>query len=404
MRLAIIIIGFLLSSCQKKSELVQQFLDLDGFLIVEETISIGEDIKIIAGIDDVEMDGEACILFTSSLIDKIYCIELVSSRGEFIIPKELNVQSGIVSLDLFVGGECIARHISYISAGTPNNVMEGFIGAKTLITDDEDPAMLVVIPIDTFNNFCEDSTQVIINSIDTRKAERTFTKSTIQGLTYQLYDGLKTTAKTSIGATSSGAFMMEKELKHVPGEPVFFNLRTSNVYPYADGRQTFDVFSSTIRDLHGNIVADGTIIDYVVNDGTGISKYRSITTNGISNLLLRNPNEEVDLVVYAEVDGVRKSRDIQVSFKPYILNYTVKYNSKNKKISIGPISGSLGQIIPDGTEVLITIKNKNLSKTSKRQTLEGRIIIELDKFSLDSGEYEVEVDISSNKKSLQVSI
>lgn len=391
-------------SCQSDSKAIIAPLDVDGYLQVKEEIKIGEDIRIVANIDDVVEDVDACVLFTSSLLDKIYCGTLDDGSGEFVISKEVNIQSGIITIDLLVQGKNISRFSTYVKAEDPVDIMEGFIGAKTLITDDEHPAMLVVIPIDRFNNFCEDSTEVIINSVNTKNQSRAYGKSTEQGLTYQLYDGLKTTAKTSIGATSFGAFLMEKEVKHVPGEPIDFILNTTNVYPFADGRQTFDVYTSTINDQFGNIVADGTVVDYIVSDKTGLSKFHSITTNGISNLLLRNPNEEIQLSIYAEVDGIRKSRAIQVYFKPYILNYATEYNPKSRVIKIGPISGSLGQIIPDGTVVTISIANENYSTIIDKQTLEGHVLVELDDYSLNVGVYNVVVNVSSNEKSIQVSI
>lgn len=133
--------------------------------------------------------------------------------------------------------------------------------------------------------------------------------------------------------------------------------------------------TDVIKDRFGNVVADGTLVNFMVVDQNGGRLYTAASTlAGVATGKLLHPTEASEWLVTAYITGGEsKSNDLPLSFVTAVRDFEVRFSGGNRKIEVGPpLQGFMDQLVPDGllidlklydsTGVLLDTKTTNSSK------------------------------------------
>lgn len=187
----------------------------------------------------------------------------------------------------------------------------------------------------------------------------------------------------------------------MPDNASDFTIDYTRNHKYADGNQIITFTSSTIKDNHGNIVSDGTLVLFSVKNSNGIQLQTNGTTiNGVAKAKLLHPTKKESWVVTAYVTGAAKSNNLPVDFDAAIVDYTITLSKDNRTITIGPIESFMQQLVPDGLAVKATIydANKIALNTKETTTLKGFATFNLDSDFYKSNDYNITIEAAGIKK------
>ena len=115
-----------------------------------------------------------------------------------------------------------------------------------------------------------------------------------------------------------------------------------------------------------------------------------------------HPNEQDIWIVKGFIEGVAESNNIEVNFLPAVKSFDVKFENKNRLITIGPIQSFMNQNIPDGFKVTLTIiKNNTILKTMEKPSRKGYVTFTIDKNLYESGSYDFEIKSAGILKKIE---
>ncbi|MFH2098924.1 MAG: invasin domain 3-containing protein, partial [Pseudomonadota bacterium] len=201
---------------------------------------------------------------------------------------------------------------------------------------------------------------------------RTLTATTINGeatvsLWSSIYVGTAAVTATAGGRTASTT------VDFIPGEPAELQLRANPASLPSDGKSTSSI-TVTVRDLNGNPVADGEIINFRVTLGS-LSSLTSATTGGIASVTYTSPaTGESDTITATATNGVAADPVNIVLIGPAIAGVilsadpdSLPANGTAQAQITATVSLEGGGPAPDGTEVKFSIANSgggNIEPTS----------------------------------------
>jgi len=329
--------------------------------LVDSVTFAGENISIFAISDQHTFTDSLHLIWSDAYGDIPYIEE--TRRGDtvyFAIAEQTFQRSGTVILSLCQKGQILDQKSLKILPLSPIGIIETYAGEKTMFVKSDQTAMVVAIPKDTFGNPSMAGTQVqyalrypgapvsILNDVINKIVSAQFIGTGPQ------------TGKILIGVSSGEANSIEETIGLTPTWPSKFNIQAEAWFPFADSRQNIIVRTDFIRDGWGNVVTDGTLIHFVVEeDGIQVAKYRGYSSSGAAQIQIENPDHAADWKIYALSEGGIRSNTINLHFDVYIQDLPFYYDSKQKGIVVGPVSGTLGQMVTDDLEVQVILEHSD---------------------------------------------
>jgi len=314
------------------------------------------------------------------------------------IPQTLSRKSGLVNWKLLYNDHSISGEFNIIPK-TNINSLETYIGPPSIIAGGKDFTMLVVIPTDTYDNPVKDSTAVAIKHqfLANETTEQVFTTNLIA------YKNMYSEEKTGrILMTSECLGLNSKEhdvnvLAHVPKN---FKVSYNRNHSYADGNQITTFSTSILKDKYGNIVSDGTYVEFFITNKSGdILKSSGTTKKGIATAKMIHPDEAEKWTIKAFVNGLAESNTITLEYKSVISDFNIALSNDNRAITIGPLQSFMKQLIPDGLEVNLSVyKNNLLIKRFTKQSRNGFATFNLTEPFLNSDTYELKIETAGLHK------
>ncbi len=307
---------------------------------------------------------------------KYYTLDFKNSSKEmgFKIEEKITKKSGILQILLYEADDLIAHKTINIKALNGDKLIENYTGPKTIQLGSDQEAMVVVIPKDKFNNPVMEDNSVNFN-YKYPDAIGSETKKTDNLIALKTLGHGKTIGKILVGANAENAFSRETEIRVTSAWPENFVITLIEHYPFADGRQFYKISSEEIRDNFGNLVTNGTRIDYIVSNGKeSLAKYVSYTIGGRATVLIQNPIEETNVKIYAQC-GASMSNVIEIQFKKSVVDFDITWDNSKQELNLGPIYGLLNQFISDGSKVELELDQKLLKSS---ETINGRANFSLD--------------------------
>lgn len=314
----------------------------------------------------------------------------------FKIPDFISEKSGVVKWQLFFEDKEILNDYIKISPNSKNkSLLETYLGPESIIAGGKEYTMAISIPTDIYDNLLLDSTQVKTQIVfqETNSNNISFTKN---GITWVPIYSTEKTGKLFIGTNTQQSISKEMVVSVTPANPVSFRISEARAHPFADGNEVTYFTTSVIKDSFGNIVADGTLVNFEILSPKGhVLKTSGTTINGIALGKMLHPTRETSYTIKAFVDRIAESPSITVFYKSAIKEIPVKYVKEKKTVFIGPIKTFLNQIVPEGTQVKISLIP---DQTTILETERGMVSLELPEGILPIEGVSIFIDVLGNHK------
>jgi len=324
------------------------------------------EIKLITTINEFEVGKSITLQFSTNENKRpmLYCSNsygstLVTPSFEedilnFRIPQNISNKSGLVNWKLLTENNPL---IGSFKINPKKNVvkMETYLGPPNLVAGIKDYTMLVVIPTDEFDNPVKDSTVVNVKhqflSLETKEDVLTHNLFAYKNIYSKKENGRMIISSECLSTNSK-----EYTIDILPSNPINFSITSQRDHNYADGNQITTFSTSTILDDYGNIVSDGTFVEfYIVNKNNNILKLSGLTINGIASAKILNPDHEEQWQISAIINGIAQSNVITLKYMQAVKDYQVDFSKNNRIITVGHLKSFMNQTIPDGLLVTLSI-------------------------------------------------
>jgi len=267
--------------------------------------------------------------------------------------------------------------------------LETYFGPRSITAGVQDYSMLINVTTDRFDNVYPEGTEVLFKS----QFLNIISEYDIPSKDLISWKNIYTTKKSGrilVNTSFKGITSKELTTNVFPTLPEDFTIEAISNHLFADGNQILKLHSNVIRDQYNNIISDGTMVNFVIENSSGaILKTSASTINGIAKATILHPSEKESWKIKAYVTGAAKSNQINLNFKTAITDYTVAFSGGNRILSIGPLKSFMGQLAPDGilTQLEIYTKDQSYLETKKLGSIKGYGIFELPKEYYPSGSY-----------------
>ena len=354
---------FCVLSCQDKTQAVVLPNKATGYFDeIKKRYHAGEDINFSGSLEIAgETNAQAFLVLHHSLYSNSHLLKIESGNFKYTVPGKENLLAGEVLCRLLYQGKILSEESIFIYPLEAVDKMQNFNGPKSLFANDEDGSMNVSIPHDQYDNPLLPPSKVSYQASYNGEAEVGVQKDIDHLVAYQISKSKKRAGKYLIGSSVNDGNSQEQELIIGAVLPKDFSIALLNYYPFADSRQYIHLKTSVMKDVWGNIVADGTMIQFTIQEGRElVGVYQAFSIGGIANVYIENPSHAVQWNITASLHGQLKSNVISILFDRNVNDFPLKWDEVEKKLLIGPVVGVLGQLAPDGTEVKISNLKKDL--------------------------------------------
>ena len=287
----------------------------------------------------------------------------------FKVPKFMSDKSGILRWKYLNKKSSRSGEINILPQTTPK-LIETYFGPRSIQAGYDDFSMLVSIPTDSLDNPLADGTSVNISE---------FFQGSLWQQDFQMehmfaWKNINTrekAGKITVATSAEGVAGKEMISNVYPSLASDFSITTNSEHLYADGNQVTQLITSPITDDFGNIVSDGTSVEFVVETEKGLRlKTSANTINGVATAQLLHPEEAGSWSIQANVTGMAISNSLSIEFEPVLTE--IPHDISERSISVGPLKSFMNQLLPDGADVhfQIVLENDDIYK-EKVPTQEG---------------------------------
>ncbi len=403
--LILVSVGLLLLSFIRVSRSLPATMEFKGIVPVRsaQIITAGEPTIVHVGPVAVKNATPVTLIAEGSYGMRIYQAVFHQGEADFSLSGKETQQSGMVMLTALVG-EAQGKAHMLIEASAPVEPLTPLVGARAIIADADHWSMTVLVPFDVYGNPVMEGTklEVLIVHPDNRLETKLLVIRNLLAWT-RVFSGIEA-GRTSIVARIGQVHGFEGTLLEVAGWPVPFDVSADPQPLAADGNLVTTLSTAIIVDKFGNVMPDGTLITFVVQapDGT-TSTIPAYTIDGRAKALFQAPIEPGNYTVQATVLGVTSHKTVlQFTAGPSVNIFTVSVQQDAKNngylLQAGPMLGSLGQYIPDGTPIRFVIVNANGQQQELDSISEaGYAQIELLSVQFPKGKYTVHIFVGSQQ-------
>lgn len=311
----------------------------------------------------------------------------------FTIPGFIANKKGTVSYTLFYEkGNLYQGELQIESNSNTKVCLESYIGPPSIIAGGIDYAMQVVVPTDSYDNPLPDSTNVVIGHqfLNIEKKKELYSKDMIA---WQNIFSYNPSGRILVFSKVNQTISKEFSIDVFPSLPENFQIQSKRKHSYADGNQITQFITSIIKDKHGNIISDGSLVKFVIKNTKGMLLHtQASTVNGQATAKMLHPDHEDIWQVKAYIHGMAESNSITVEYTKVLEDFDTQFKKGNRHITVGPLVSFMGQLIPDGAIVILEIFKENKKIDTKVETSSNGIA----RFFLQegfyvSGKYEVAI-------------
>ncbi|WP_299886014.1 hypothetical protein [uncultured Lacinutrix sp.] len=333
--------------------------------------------------------------YGSTVIDPI----IENNVVKYKIPPNINSKIGIVNWKLIKNNSTMLSGQFHLNPKQEVATMETYIGPPSIEAGGIDFTMLVVIPTDSLDNPLAENTLVTAKHqfLSTEDNEAIFTKNLIS---YKNIYSQKESGRMLVSSESLTVNSKEFTVTVFPAIPADFTVLAKRPHDYADGNQITIFETSIIKDKQGNIVIDGTYVNFfVTNEKGNVLKTSGTTINGTAIAKMIHPDYETKWTIKAYVEGMAESNTIAIDYKKVIHDFEVDFSKNNRAITIGPLQSFMKQMIPDGLQVkLLVYKNDKLIEALSKTTIDGYVLFNLKSDLFKNDKYNIVIKTAGIEK------
>ncbi|MAZ26020.1 MAG: hypothetical protein CL868_02950 [Cytophagaceae bacterium] len=325
------------------------------------------------------------------------------NKIQFTLPPVYAQKKGQLSYDLIASDKVVMSGKISIKPNE-NNVerMEAYLGPSSITAGGGDFTQLVAMPVDNYDNTLFDGTPVTVRT-QFKGQENSISLSTAHGFVHQdifspLEDGKLLVSAVSNGTSSTG--MITKVYPHLA---TGFSIFAERPHKYADGDQITLLKTSIIKDRYGNIVSDGTQVEFMIQDSDS-TLYRAVgsTINGMATTQVNHPRAATTLTIKAGISGIAESAPLVVDYLAAVNNF--EYRLRERTLTVGPVHAFMGQRIPQGTPIHLKLQGANGEYVVTKYADDGMATFVLPVEQVAAGTWEINIMVLGKVQSKMINI
>lgn len=320
----------------------------------------------------------------------------------FNLPQFVSNKKGIVTWKLINQSKTIEEGSFIIKARGNVSTIETYLGPIFMQAGNQYFGHLVSIPTDSMDNPIQDNTEVIVNQQFYTNKTTSVIKTNHLISFEEIYTRTKT-GRISINSFCKGISSKELSTEIYSANPVDYQINAKTNHPYADGNQLATLSTSPIKDQYGNVIVDGTLVKFIIqNNDKYLLHANGTTINGIATARINHPNKKDTWKIHSFISGMAESKQIELKFLSAISDFPVSFSDSNRKITVGPIKSYMNQLIPDGLDIQLKIFQRGeLIHVIQHQSYDGFGLFILNNSSLNPGNYDFEINLGGLTKSFK---
>ncbi|NAS10433.1 hypothetical protein [Poritiphilus flavus] len=333
------------------------------------------------------------LLLENALGSTLIAPESQDSSIQFTLPGPYAQKAGLSRWKLIYSQqEVLSGQLNIGSAQEEQPLLEAYLGPPSLMAGDEDFAMLAVIPTDRFDNPLKGKWPITLRQYkeDSEQSSQFFTQDL---LAWKLINSTRQSGPLFVSANTEQSQSKELQTFVYPANPLDFEISLELIHNYADGNQIMQLSTSVLKDAYGNTVSDGTLVEFHISTDSGSKLGCTGTTiKGVAQSKMLHPEQASEWEISAYVAGAAKSNSLTVNFEAVFDDFGLKTSKNGRVLRVGPIKSYLGQIIPDGFQVVLNVSNEdNVTETFTTTTRNGYARFELDPDAYPPDQYQLEL-------------
>lgn len=338
-----------------------------------------------------------CLYVSNSYGTSIIKANNVAGSLNYVIPQFISNKTGVINWKL-LSKKSLSGKVNILSKQKTASI-ETYLGPPSIEAGRTDYAMLVTIPTDAYDNPLANNTEL---SVKHQFLEKEIRDDVIvnHGIAYKNIFSPTKAGRILVSSECLNLNSKEYTINVMPAIPTNFSISYFRNHDYADGNQITNFSTSVIKDKFGNIISDGTYVEFfITNSSNYILKTAGTTINGVAHAKMIHPDHKEEWVIKAFVEGMAVSNTIKLAYKPIILDFEVLLSKNNRLITIGPLKSFMSQMVPDGLEVLLSIYVNDIkTQTLSKSTFEGYAKFKLDNNNFSTGNYTLKIKTAGIEK------
>lgn len=400
----------LLLGCQSSEPPpIEETFVLDGDLpiAVAETAVVGTTVEVLVGPVDVPNDVPILLTYSNSYGIHLLRATFQEQYAWFELKPEMTIRAGMATL-VVTSGHAYGEAMIDMQADRMVDPVVPLVGARSIIADGAHYAMAVVVPTDQYGNPPPNGTMVDYKSLHPGDNLRQYEDDVEHLLSWiRVYSGT-TAGRTIITAVVDDAFGPEGTLTEIPGWPEPFNITATPPTLPADGFHLVNLRSDTIVDRFGNVISDGTIVEYqLIGPDGAIREFPTLVIDGIAEVEIQSPRTPGMYEVRGLAYGMQ-TEPIEIEFSPgpalgqFEVLVRVDMEAGDLVVTAGPLISPLDQFVADGTDVFYTFTDENDNKWTEVAYAEaGYAELSVRLVKLEETNYQIDVRVGTARGSAE---
>lgn len=338
---------------------------------------------------------KSCQLFINHSYGKtIIDGKLIENQIVFEIPKNYTKKTGDLSWYLIDESMIVKQgNIEVYPTVSSKKPLEAYLGPPSILVGSPHFVMFVTIPTDIYDNPLPANTPVVYKN----HFKDFFTNNIILTKNLIAWHNVyapKQSGKIFLSAEVNSNPTKEYEAFIYPNVPTDFTINYERPHSFADGNQITTFTTSVIKDKFGNIVSDGTQVNFVITTlkGTLITT-RGTTLKGVANAQVLHPDHLEKFIVKANVNGMAQSNNIVINYK-VVTPVIHSVFTSGRVLEVGPVMSYMNQLVPDGIAVNVKVyKRDMLVSEIKKNTMKGIVYFNFSKEQFKEGDYIFKISV-----------
>lgn len=317
--------------------------------------------------------------------------KVITNELQYILPAHISNKAGVVQWKLLNNASSLSGIVHIVPQEQPVS-LETYVGPPSIEAGKTDYTMLVTIPTDTFDNPLPENTKVTLRR-QFLSSEQQDTIKTSNLIAYQnMYAPIKS-GRMLLATECLNLNSKEYTVEIMPAIATDFEIFSKRSHEYADGNQLTTFTTSILKDKYGNIVSDGTYVEFIIKNAHGnLLKTAGMTIDGVATAQMMHPDHEETWKIKAYVTGISESNTLSLTYKQVVKDFTVSFSKNNRNIEVGPLQSFMKQHIPDGLQVMLHIsQNGNVVKSDLKESRNGFVNFELNPNVISNGKYDIHI-------------
>lgn len=331
--------------------------------------------------------------------------KLKDTELTFRFPKAFRQKAGICHWVL-VHNDVIQDEgeISILPNPQKGTLMESYLGPQSIIAGKTDFSMFVTSPTDIYDNPLSDSTEIRYSyQLEDTVQQTSVRLKNLMG--WKNIHSIEKSGRILVTASCNDSHSKELTTQVHPANPIDFQIAYERTHPYADGNQIITFSTDAIQGEFGNIISDGTLVSFSVANTKGMLLQTTGTTiNGVAEARLLHPTEAETWNITAYITGAAKSNTITLDFEAALKDFKLSLSENGRTLNIKEMQSFMGQWIPDGMLITLSIRDKNGALLDSKRTTSrlGKAQFTLPKDFYPNGSYTLTLEAAGMIKTKNV--